>query len=779
LSISQKAIAPDLISAFIDSGGEPGELLGRTLNVLPDPLLVFDTAEGILFANAAAAAWCEQRHLSLDKAPGRFWGALNVFDSATQNLLTPERLPLARALRGETVDHTRYLIRPLRHSSSFWIECSVRAVHGWAAGVRGAVVVLKDITETMKRELALESAEQLRDFIYHGNLAGILHSTIDGRIIDCNEAIVRMFGYSSKKELLDLRAPQLYYDPPERDRLIGLIGHPRELREREVCFRRRDNSRCWGLVNVRLLDPPPGQVGGSLVSTVIDITERKLSEETLRQSEQRFTAFMGHLPGIAFIKDPFGKYVYHNEASWPLFAKHPADIVGKTDEDLWPGGDAARYRANDATVLATGRPLECLEPMEHADGTHTWLIYKFPILEGGKVALVGGVGIDVTERQSLEEQLTQARKMEALGRLAGGVAHDFNNLLTVISGYAQLALEGLGSTSPERMTTYMQEILNSSRRASGLTGQLLAFSRRQPVQPKVHDLAELLRNMALLLQRVIGEHVDLNVRCGSEPCRILADPHQIEQVLMNLVVNAKDAMPRGGTLDIECGLLPEPLERDNLEPLGVLLEVRDTGVGMEDSVKAQIFEPFFTSKGKGKGTGLGLSTVYGVVSQAGGEIDVQSEPGRGSRFRVYFPQAAGEVEKLPHAVDPVPSVGLLETVLLVEDEPSVRTLAETVLMNLGYTVLVADSAAAALTIWKDRRDAIDILLTDVIMPHMSGGELAHQLRAENPRLKILFMSGYTDDMLASHGVLAGETQLLPKPFSPEALGRKLRDVLDS
>jgi PAS domain S-box-containing protein len=470
--------------------------------------------------------------------------------------------------------------------------------------------------------------------------------------------------------------------------------------------------------------------------------------------------------------------VYYNQASIPQFGMTPEEIVGKTDTELWPREHAIRYRENDELVISGAKPVEFLEPVAQSDGAHTWQIYKFPIMEDGRVALVGGIGIDVTERRILEDQLSQARKMEALGRLAGGVAHDFNNLLTVISGYGQLALESLGNTSSERMTVYLQEILNSARRASGLTGQLLAFSRRQSVQPKVIDLCDLLRSMERLLQRMIGEHVDLAVRCSHEPCLVRADAHQMEQVLMNLAVNARDAMPLGGMLEIECSLLPEALERTGQAPLKVLLEVRDNGIGMDESVKAQMFEPFFTSKDKGKGTGLGLSTVYGIVSQSGGEIDVESEPGRGSRFRLYFPLARGSVETLPPVSPDKTPLGL-ETVLLVEDEPGVRALAETVLKKLGYKVLVADSGEAALEIWGERGGSIDVLLTDVIMPQMSGGDLAHRLREMNPRLKILFMSGYTDDMIASHGVLAGETQLIQKPFTAEALGRKLRSVLDA
>jgi two-component system cell cycle sensor histidine kinase/response regulator CckA len=763
-------------SGPIKSGNIADEVPRAAWDAVPDALLAFDIDQQLVFANTEALRYLAGRGLPSDSAG--FYQAIKLFDSETQKILTPGRSPVARALQGETIQRVEYLVRPAPHGTCFWVECGVRPFQGKTGDISGAVLIFRDITARKKREFALESTDQLRDFIYQGNLAGITHTTVDGRILDCNHALVRMLGYSSVEELRGIRAPQLFYNPSERDGLLRRVSASREVREAEVCLRRRDNSRCWALLNIRLLDAQPGHVGGTLVSTVIDITERKLWEETLRQSEARFTAFMRNLPGIAFIKDLTGKYVYYNDACWPQFQKRPEEIVGRTDEDIWPAEDAARHRENDASVIATGRPVEFVEPATHSDGPHSWLIYKFPIVEDGKVALVGGIGIDITERRVLEEQLTQARKMEALGRLAGGVAHDFNNLLTVISGYGQLALESLGEAPPSRLTSYMQEILNSARRASAMTGQLLAFSRRQVFQPRVLDLGDLVSNIEPLLRRMIGEHVDLIVHCGPGPCLIRADAHQMEQVLMNLAGNASDAMPLGGLLEIECGILPEPVERPGFPPLSVMLEVRDNGIGMDESTKARMFEPFFTSKDKGKGTGLGLSTVYGVISQAGGDIDVESEPGEGSRFRIYFPLAQGEAEALPPVQNDAAPVGL-ETVLLVEDEPGVRALAETVLKKLGYKVLVADSGEAALGIWGEHRGSIDVLLTDVIMPRMSGGDLAHKLREMNPRLKILFMSGYTDDMIASHGILAGETQLIQKPFTAEALGRKLRAVLDA
>jgi len=704
-----------------------------------------------------------------------------LIDPKDERPVASPRLPLSRALRGELIDCEEYIVRKPREGTTQWLECCAGPARDGGA-ISGAVLSFANITARKKKELTNDSAAQLRDFIYRENLAGIIHSTIDGRIIDCNDAILRMFGYESKQELLGIRASQLYHDPVDRDRLLRLTAQLGRLSEFEVCFRRKDGSKCWAILNVRLLAAPAGEVGGSIISTVIDITERRRQEETLRESERRFSAFMRHLPGVAFIKDLQGKYIYYNEASSVQFQMRPEEIVGKTDEQIWPGENAKRYRENDEAVIEGKRPIEFVEPVVHADGLHSWLIYKFPIIENGKVLLVGGVGIDITERTILEDQLTQARKMEALGRLAGGVAHDFNNLLTVISGYGQMALEGAGVTPTDRMIMWLQEILNSSRRASALTGQLLAFSRRQAIQPTLLDLGNLLNNMQRLLQRVIGEHVELIVNCGAQPCRILADAHQIEQVIMNLAVNSRDAMPLGGTLEIRCEKLPQPLpppaEDEAAVPLAVLLQVRDTGIGMDETIRPQIFDPFFTSKEKGKGTGLGLSMVYGIVSQSRGKIDVESIPGEGTVFRIYFPEAEGEIETF---IAPRPSTTPKgrETVLLVEDESSVRALAETILARLGYRVMVADSGPAAVTLWDARQGKFDVLLTDVIMPQMSGGDLAHLLRGKKPGLKVLFMSGYTDDMLASHGVLAGETQLIQKPFTAEALGRKLRDLLDA
>ncbi len=768
MEFTRDAAGLDAIAGLCARLGDAEEMLRTLLDALPLGVMIFGADRRLVFANSR----CNLLRTGSNTAEPV------LFDPQSERPVPLERTPLSRALRGASSESEEYILRRRSGAGFLWIECGARPLARTDGEAVGAVFVFSDVSEKRRREFAAESSNQMRDFIYHENLAGIIHSTVDGRILDCNDAILTMWGYGSREELFALRSPQLFYDPADRDRMLRLLGQTNPLNKFEVCFRRKDGARCWALLNVRMIDAPRGQVGGSVVATVIDITDRRIQEETLRLSEQRFAAFMRHLPGVAFIKDLNGRYVYYNEAAWTLFQIRPENIVGRTDNEVWPEENALLYRANDRAVVAGQRPAEFVEPVPHADGTHSWLMYKFPIVESGHVVLVGGVGIDITERTILEEQLTQARKMDALGRLAGGVAHDFNNLLTVISGYGQMALEGVGEVEDDRMIAYLQEVLNSSRRASALTEQLLAFSRRQAVQPRILDLCDLLRNMQRLLRRVIGEHVDLTVHASQRPCLVLADAHQMEQVVLNLAVNARDAMPLGGSLDIRCEYLAEPLPstEHSGEPLRIMLEVRDTGIGMGEQIRPRIFDPFFTSKEKG--TGLGLSMVYGAVSQSKGRIELDTAVGEGTVFRVFLPEAAGAAEGAVTVKTGDAPRGA-ETVLLVEDEAAVRALAETILARLGYHVLVADGGPRALEIWEERGGAIDVLLTDVIMPQMSGGDLAHRLRDKAPALKILFMSGYTDDMIASHGVLAGETQLIPKPFTAEALARKLRDVLDA
>ncbi len=402
-----------------------------------------------------------------------------------------------------------------------------------------------------------------------------------------------------------------------------------------------------------------------------------------------------------------------------------------------------------------------------------------------RISLITGVANQnalVLEQKTLEQQLLHSQKMESIGRLAGGVAHDFNNLLTAITGYASLSLELIPPNDPT--SDFIREIQKSADRATNLNKQLLAFARRQMIEPKVIDLNELIVDMTKMLGRLISEDIQLVTLPSSEVCTVKVDPGQIGQVLVNLAVNARDAMPRGGKLTIETDNLTidegYAHSRPNLSPGPyVMLAVSDNGTGMTEEVKAHLFEPFFTTKEKGKGTGLGLATCYGIVKHNGGHIWVYSELGQGTTFKIYFPRVADEPVHLSPEAAPVLRGGT-ETILLVEDEASVRELAVHILRQQGYTVLEASNGEEALQLAQQRLpEEIHLLLSDVVMPQMGGRELADKLRELRPDVKVLFTSGYTDDAIIQHGVLKAGLAFLQKPFSPVVLARKVREVLDN
>jgi signal transduction histidine kinase/ActR/RegA family two-component response regulator len=415
-------------------------------------------------------------------------------------------------------------------------------------------------------------------------------------------------------------------------------------------------------------------------------------------------------------------------------------------------------------------------------GARIWLETGTRLIFGmGKPVAVQGIARDVTERRRLEAHLLQSQKMEAIGRLAGGVAHDFNNMLTVITGYSQWMLDELPPDSP--MCESASEILLAANRAASLTNQLLVFSRNQVIQPIILDLNSLVAQVDQMLRRLIGENIELVTKMYSDLGLIQGDPGQIEQVILNLAVNARDAMPWGGRLTLETANVHIDEEHARTEVdcnpgAYVMLAVSDTGSGIEEEIKAHIFEPFFTTKAQGKGTGLGLSTVYGIVKQDGGHIRVESEPGVGTVFRIYFPRVGDH--SLPQIVSrpKIRSRGT-ETILLVEDETALRRIVGEMLTRLGYTIVEAPDSRSAEKLAADYQKPIQLLLTDVVMPELGGRELALRLKAVHRELKVLFMSGYADDTIVQQGVLEAGAAYLQKPFTPDALASKIREVLDS
>jgi len=547
----------------------------------------------------------------------------------------------------------------------------------------------------------------------------------------------------------------------------------------EVRGRHRDG--CWRTLEVHarnLLDHPA--VRGIIVRTR-DITERRKAEAELMASEERFRNLFEYAGDLIFTHDLNGLITSFNQTaerttgysrleaqamslSSLLSAEHQA-VLQQAMDCLLGGQNSVKYRLD--LIARNGVPC----PTE---------VSSRLIFQNGRPVGVQSIARDIRERQRLESQLLQAQKMEAIGRLAGGVAHDFNNLLTVITGYTQWILDELPPDHPLRQAA--TETLLAADRASALTNQLLAFSRSQVYQPEPVDLNMIVARLDRMLRRIIGEDIELTVSMAPQLGRVRADAGQLEQVLLNLVVNARDAMPVGGRLRVETANV-DVGESDAAEagcPPGpyVMIAVADTGCGMNARTKERIFEPFFTTKEKGKGTGLGLATVYGILTQNHGHVTVESAPGQGSVFRVYLPRLADPADREWAAPGETQRAAGGETILLVEDERGVRRVIREMLERHGYRVLEAVDGYAAEVTFRAHDAAIDLLITDVVMPEINGRELASLLTALRPDLKVLFISGYTDDAILQNRIMNPGVSFLQKPFTPDTLARKVREVLD-
>jgi len=559
------------------------------------------------------------------------------------------------------------------------------------------------------------------------------------------------------------------------------------------------------------------------VVIVFERVDQPFCGDSAARSMSRFLeSVLENLPAMMFMKDARElRFEWFNREGEELIGLPRAELIGKRDHDFFPKEQADSFVGSDREVLRRKAVQDIPEePVETPRGTRWLHTRKIPLLDDrGEARHVLGISVDITDKkraqellrasheelerrvaqrtdelqveiaerfraeealQRTEEQLRQAQKMEAIGRLAGGIAHDFNNVLSVVLSYCDLMLDQVEPGSPFRGD--VEEVRRAGERAATLTRQLLAFSRQQVLQPRVLDLNEVVQGMRRMLQRLLGEDVDLELRCAPDLGRVRVDPAQIEQVVMNLVVNARDAMPTGGKLTIETADVDLDAKFAS-EHLGVrpgphvMLAVSDTGMGMDRETLARVFEPFFTTKEMGKGTGLGLSTAFGIVKQSAGSIWVYSEPGKGATFKVYLP-ATGDAPAERPAPAPPSELRGGETVLLVEDEDQVRSLAAAILRKYGYRVLEAREGAEAIA--RAGGDGpVDLLLTDVVMPGMGGAVLAEKLLALRPSMRVLFMSGYTDDAIVRHGILEAGVAFLQKPFVPEVLARRVREALDA
>jgi two-component system cell cycle sensor histidine kinase/response regulator CckA len=554
-------------------------------------------------------------------------------------------------------------------------------------------------------------------------------------------------------------------------------------------YRHKDGSWRWLEVRSTNLFDEPGV--RAKVINFRDVTEQRRDERERQRLAAQRDALLARLQ-LQFERLPVGCILYEpdlrisdwNPAAERIFGFPRAEAIGKTPLEIGIIPAVSRDYAEDIARRLLAGDMEAHGVYDNLarDGRTVRCEWHNTPLHGpgGEVEGILSAVVDVTDKERLEDQVRQSQKMEAVGRLAGGIAHDFNNLLTVINGYGELAAECLPPGSPAR--EFVGEITRAGERAAGLTRQLLAFSRKAVLQPRVLDLNAVVAEMGRMLRRLIGEDVELATDLQPGLGRVSADPTQVEQVVMNLVVNARDAMPRGGKLtietrDVELDAAYAATRPDVAPGPYVLLAVCDTGTGMTGAVMAHIFEPFFTTKEVGKGTGLGLAAVHGIVKQSGGHVAVYSEPGLGTTFKVYLPRVgpAPAREERPAAL-PLPRGR--ETVLLVEDEEALRGLSRRILESCGYTVLEAGIGADALRVAEEHAGPIELLVTDVVMPGMGGRELSERLTAARPGLRALYVSGYTDDAIVRHGVLAAESAFLQKPFTPAALARKVREVLD-
>jgi PAS domain S-box-containing protein len=670
------------------------------------------------------------------------------------------------------------------HKDGRFIDVDV-IYHGLAFGGHEVqMVVVRDITKQRRAEQALRQAERKYRLIFEEAIVGMYQSTPDGRLLSANPAMARMFGFDSPGELIArITDPQsqVYVDPTRREEFEHLLREQGVVKHFELQVQRKDGTKVWLWTNAQVV-----RDGNTIVryeGTFEDITDRKLLEDQLLQAQQKYRDIVENAAVGIFQSTPEGGYISVNPAMANMLGyDSPQDLVASiTDitQQVYVDPESHEELKRTAREQGVATNFECQGYRK--DGSKMWFCANIrAISQNGVVVRYEGMNEDVTQRKLLEDQLRQAQKMEAVGQLAGGIAHDFNNTLSIITGYSDLLRMRLPVGDPSHR--HAEEITKAGRRAGALIRQLLAFSRKQVIQPVVLDLNAATREFEKMVHHLIGEDIEITFKRSPDLERVKMDPGQVEQILMNLAVNARDAMPRGGRLCIETANveLDETYARQNVHVTPgsyVMLSVSDTGCGMDKETQLHIFEPFFTTKEAGKGTGLGLSTVYGIAKQNAGYIRAFSALGKGTTFRVYLPRL-GDAAKLslpPQAVETIHPA--TETVLVVEDEEPLRMLARICLESNGYSVLDAPNAAAALKLAKKHRGRIDLLLTDVVMPGMSGRELAKRLTSQQRGVKVLYMSGYNNVLIDHQGILDPDTALLEKPFTLHSLLIQVYKVL--
>ncbi len=716
----------------------------------------------------------------------------------SQDLLAKDMARWAANVHPDDIQHVNDTLTEAARTKSRWHDeyryrhptKGLRWIAGWSSPIaepEGSILwhgYVTDVTEQKRGEEARGESERRLRLHVQSTPVAIIEYDQKFRVAAWNPAAEAIFGWSAEEAI----GQHLNFIVPESARPhVDAIF--RQLLDRKSGRRNvNENVTKDGRIitcdwNNTTLVSSSGQVIG-VASMALDITERTRAEEALRESEERFRIMADGSPVILWVTDARGGNQFVNRTYREYFG---ADEVGgdKWQTFLHPD-DAAKYAEAFSGAVREHRPFSTEARVRRKDGEWRWAASHAEPRYSGTGEYLGHVGItlDITDQRRLEEQLQQSQKLESVGRLAGGIAHDFNNLLTVILSCTETLKHDMGAGLPVE-GEMIDEIHSAGKRAAGLTHQLLAFARKQVIAPVSLDLNAVVRGSEKLLRRVLGENVELVTTLQPALWTVRCDPGQIEQVILNLAINARDAMSNGGRLTIETtnAQIDESLVAVHLfmrTGPHVRLTISDSGLGMTPEVKAHLFEPFFTTKPQGKGTGLGLATVYGIVKQSGGYILLQSDAGRGTSVELYFPRTLD-----PPLSAPAPAPGAAatrrgtETVLVVEDDPQVREVTVRSLRAGGYRVIVASSGREALDIAAREEGPLHLLVTDIIMPGVSGPEVANELRRHRPELRVLYVSGYPQDTFARGGVLDPEIEFLPKPFTASGLRERVRKALDS
>jgi PAS domain S-box-containing protein len=648
------------------------------------------------------------------------------------------------------------------------------------------VAVFDVITERKRAEETLrESEEKYRHLVENlGKEYFFYRHDNEGIFTYVSSSMTDMLGYS-QQEIFTHYSEYLTDNPVNKEVVthtdLSIQGHQQPSYDVEIYH--RDGSARWLEVTEYPIRGPAGNVI-AVEGIAKDITERKRAESALAEKEARLRLLVETIPDMIWLKDVDGRYLSCNKMFGQLIGTRESEIVGKTDYDFVVKELANFIRDHDRKAMTAGKPSSRMEWVTFASDGHRAFLntIKTPMFDAeGKIVGVLGIGRDITEYQKLEEQLRHAQKMESIGTLAGGIAHDFNNILSAIIGYGHVTLMKMPKDDPLRMN--IEHILESADRAAALTQSLLAFSRKQIIDRKPVDLNNIIKKVEKFLVRVIGEDVEVRMALEKTTLTLFADAGQLEQVFMNLATNARDAMPHGGSFTIETAIIELDNRYISLHGYGkkgtyALISATDTGVGMNEETRKKIFEPFFTTKEVGKGTGLGLAMVYGILKQHEGFINVYSEPGKGTTFKIYLPLIKTEAMEELRIIEAEYTKGGTETILLAEDDASVRKLTILVLEQMGYTVIVANDGEEAVTKFMENKDRIQLLLFDIIMPKMNGREAYEEIKKTKPDIPVIFASGYSPDMLRVKALVDDEAVLVYKPISPQSLLKKVREVLD-